>query len=506
MASEERTPANRFWRGLGGSVLAGVVFGIAALAAANVLHLEVSWDLTNQEGIITWLTLFLGTFIVGWLCWWAIMARPGRLSLWRGAATGVIVAVLSYPAIFILTDLFQRGPGSPGTLEERFRGILLITGLTLMITGFAMTLIMAVVGAVMAYAVNRARPEAEWVDAAGRHWPVVGKGAQLAGVFAAILLAFLIGSFVTLSILPIETTNLVPGAHAGKPAASYEEAMAAFDGIRQEEAGLALHERCPSQLLTHGGKVEHVVIYFHGLTSCPAQGEALAKKLFDLGYNVYLPRMAGHGEADPDTLSLMHLTAENLVDLANQSVDLAQGLGDKVSVTGLSAGGTIAMWIAQYRPDVANVVAISPFLGPYVLPPWATNAANRLALMLPDLLLWWNPTEAVGNSAETYAFPRPSVHTLAQVMRLGRVIEAGAKAGPPAVKQIGVLLNSADIAVSNALTQQVVTSWRDHGANVTVKVLSFNKLLPHDLVNPSEPQADTDLVYAAILELLGPPN
>ncbi len=28
------------------------------------------------------------------------MARPGRLSLWRGAATGIIVAFVSYPVVF----------------------------------------------------------------------------------------------------------------------------------------------------------------------------------------------------------------------------------------------------------------------------------------------------------------------------------------------------------------------------------------------------------------------
>ncbi|QEE22081.1 lysophospholipase [Youhaiella tibetensis] len=486
---------------MGASALAGLVFAIAALAAANVLHFEVSWDLGNKDGLVTWATLFLGVFLTGWLLWWAIMVRPGPRSLWRGAATGIIIAVVSYPVVFTLTELLQRDAATVGTLSERVRGIILVTGLTLMITGFAMTLIMAVVGAVIAYAVNRSRPQAE----AAPWMPVVGKGAQLAGVVAAIILALLVGSFVTLSVIPTNARSLVPDGKPGNPAASYEEAMAAFEAIRKDEAGLGLHERCPSQLLTHGHKVARVVIYFHGLTSCPAQGEELAQALFAQGYNVYLPRMKGHGLADPDTLALMDLTAEDLVDLANQSVDLAQGLGDEVAVVGLSAGGTIVTWIAQYRPDVANAIAVSPFLGPYVIPPWATNAANTLALMLPDIMLWWNPTETVGEDAQTYAFPTPSVHTLAQVMRLGRVVEEGARQGPPAVKQIGMLLNSADIAVSNALAQQLIASWRSHGQEVTVKTLALSRLLPHDLINPGEPQADTKLVYATILELLGSP-
>ena len=506
MVPAGNTAAYGLGRALGNSALAGLVFGIATVVAASVLRFEISWDLWNREGLVTWFTLFAGVFIAGFVLWWAIMARPGRLSLWRGAATGVIIAFCSYPAIFTLTELLQRDAQTAGSLPDRVRRVLLVTSLTLMITGFAMTSIMALLGAAFALATNAARPEAEWTDASGRRWPVAGKGAQLAGVVAAIMLAFLTGSFLTLSLLPVEAGNLVPGAVPGNPARTYEQAMTAFDAVRQKEAGLALHELCPSRLLGHGRKVERVVIYFHGLTSCPAQGEELAQTLFDAGYNVYLPRMEGHGLADPNTTALMDLTARDLVDLAEQSVDMAHGLGDRVSVVGLSAGGTIATWIAQYRPDVADAVAVSPFLGPYVLPPWATNAANKLALMLPDLLLWWNPTETAGSGAETYAFPTPSVRTLAQVMKLGRVVEAGARHHPPAVRQIGVLLNSADVAVSNALTQQLIASWRGHGQEVSVTVLSFSRLLPHDLINPGEPQADTALVYAAILDLLNPPG
>jgi len=503
MASGGGAVGYSIWRAMAGSALAGLVFAVAALVAANFLQLEVGWELRKGEGVMTWLTLAGGVFLCGWLLWWAIMARPGRFSVWRGAATGVIVAVVSYPVVFALSEFLQGAPESIAPLEQRLRGVLLVTGLSLLITGFAMTLIMALVGAVMAYAGNRARPPLEQVDAQGRSWPVIGRGAQLAGVVAAIIVAFLVGAFVMLSILPTDAGSLLPGARPGHVAANYEEAVAAFDDIRKAEAAMLLHERCGSQLLTHGEKVARVVIYFHGLTSCPAQGEKLAQELFAQGYNVYLPRMKGHGEADPDTLALMDLRAEDLVDLGEQSIDLAQGLGDKVSVVGLSAGGTIAMWAAQFRADVDDAVAVSPFLGPYVVPPWATNAANRVALMLPDLLLWWNPTETVGDSADTYAFPRPSVHTLAQVMRLGRVIEEAARDTPPAVGTIGVLLNSADVAVSNALTQQVVTSWRSHGQEVTVRVLEFSRLLPHDLINPGEPQGDPDFVYAAILEMLG---
>lgn len=72
------------------------------------------------------------------------------------------------------------------------------------------------------------------------------------------------------------------------------------------------------------------MIFFHGLTRCPAQADELADRLFAMGYNIYIPRLPGHGEADPLTLSLREVTAEQLAGLAEDSISLGRGLGDEV--------------------------------------------------------------------------------------------------------------------------------------------------------------------------------
>ena len=38
----------------------------------------------------------------------------------------------------------------------------------------------------------------------------------------------------------------------------------------------------------------------------------------------------------------------------------ADGLGDKITVTGLSLGGVMSAYAAQFRPDVDRAVVISP--------------------------------------------------------------------------------------------------------------------------------------------------
>jgi alpha-beta hydrolase superfamily lysophospholipase len=495
------TASNPIWW----TILAGMVFGVAALVAAPLAGLEISSILDNREGEVTWATLFAGVFLTGCSIWWLLISRPRRPSLLRGAIAGVLVAFFSYPVVNLLAELFQRGwreSADISAYEDRGGNILLRTILTLSTTGFAATFILAAAGLVTAWVIARLDPTAVAVrpDRARRgFWRVL---PRIAGVFALVIVAFLVSAFALLSLLPINTSGLVGDPSASRPAETHAQAMAMYRSVQAKEATMPLNPRCHSTLLTHGEKVQRVVIYFHGLTSCPAQADELAPRLFALGYNVYVPRIFGHGEADPLTLALAHLTAEDMMDLANESMDIANGLGDEVVVTGLSAGGTIAAWIAQYRPDADRTIAIAPFLGPYIVPQWATHAATNLLLLLPNAMVWWNPV-ARGNPPElSYAYPRFATRGLAQVMRLGAAVETASRRVKPLGMNSGMLLNAADLAVSNPLAEQVAMAWRNHGAEVSVETIPLSRRLPHDLIDPRQPGGDTEFVYSLLIELM----
>lgn len=487
---------------------AGILFGATALAAAPFAGLEITAAFVSDEGRVTWLMLFVGAFLTGCLFWWLLISRPQRISLLRGAVTGILVGFFCYPTVLLLAEVVQRSlaaSADTASYEARGGSVLMTIGLMLMTSGLASVVIMAAVGMVATLVLMRFHPGAAAVAARNTR-PQSGPALRLlwtaAGV-AGFIFAALIGAFVWLSLLPLNTEGLVHSASATKPAETYQDAMAAFLAIRTREyAGAPLHERCSSTLLTHGKKVARVVIYYHGLTSCPAQGDALAAKLFDLGYNVYLPRMFGHGEADPLTLSLAEMRAEDLVQLANESADLAQGLGDEVVVIGLSAGGTIASWTAQYRRDVDISISVAPFFGPHIVPSWANHAATNLLLMLPNAMVWWNPLETVRPPELDYAYARYATHGLAQTMRLGAIVDSSARATPPASPNIAMLLNDADVAVNQALADRVIASWRSHGQDVNVEVLPFWHRLPHDLINPREPAGNIDLIYPILLDMM----
>lgn len=487
------------------TLVAGLLFGLAALALAPFIGLEIRGAFEGRPGGVSWLVLFVGVFLCGWLFWWLLMPGWNRVSLPAGAATGVLVGACSHPVVIGLADI-SRGMGSAAPQAQGgWDRVVWITGLSLMTTGFPTALGMAAVGLACAWALVAIAPP----DSRPEKAAIIGSSNGLwrrlrwfALGMAVVVAAGLTVSFAILSATPVSVDGLTGRPSPTVPARTHQEAVAAFAVVRMAEAGIALHERCPSRLLTHGRKTAAAVIFFHGLTSCPAQGEELARAVFELGYNVYLPRMFGHGEADPDTLALADLTAEHLVDLANESTDLAQGLGEDVIVVGLSAGGTIAAWIAQNRSDVDQAIPVSPFLGPYVVPPWATRAATNLVLGLPNMMFWANPLAPVTAPDSGYAFPRPSTHTLAQVMRLGQAVLMDAAENAPRVGNISLLLNEADVAVNNRVTEQLVDLWRVHDHVVAVRALEFSNHLPHDLINPHEIFGDTDLVYSLLAGMI----
>ena len=57
--------------------------------------------------------------------------------------------------------------------------------------------------------------------------------------------------------------------------------------------------------------------------------------------------MPKNGHADLNTEELRCLTAGELRACSNSMVDIAHGLGEHVTYAGLSAGGTMAAWVAQ---------------------------------------------------------------------------------------------------------------------------------------------------------------
>jgi len=332
-------------------------------------------------------------------------------------------------------------------------------------------------------------------------------GAALLGLLALLL--------ITLGIMTVVPPGTQSIASHPNPASSYAEAVQRVAALRAQETA-DYNPLCHTQLLTHGQKAARAIAFIHGYTNCPNQFLPLGQQFYDLGYNVLLVPMPHQGLADVMTTDLSQLTAEEMAAYTDNLVDILRGLGDHVSVGGLSQGGVLAAWAAQTRPDLDQAVLIAPGIGLKLVPAPLTKLVVNLVLTLPDGYLWWDrlvhapweptPSPSAPSPDAVQGYPRFSMHGLAQQLRLSFAVQALAQQSPPAARSIILVTNAVDGAVDNAAAQKLLAQWRAQGAaNVTAYEFPASLKLDHDMIDPHSGNPHTDIVYPKLIELINAP-
>jgi pimeloyl-ACP methyl ester carboxylesterase len=300
--------------------------------------------------------------------------------------------------------------------------------------------------------------------------------------------------WVWLKALPVDSLTASPN-----PAANYDEAVARVAVMQAQEKD-DINPLCYTQLLTHDEKTEDVIIFMHGLTNCPAQFSELGELFYEMGYNVFIPRMPYHGQQNRMSTAQSQLTAEELVVYSDEVADIAQGLGDKTTVVGFSAGGVLASWLAQNRTDIDHVVLISPVLGLASVPAPLTEFATKTLLTLPNFYVWWNPVDkedlpGIGN-------PRFSSHALAELLRLSEAVQQQAGENAPGVEDALVISNDFDVAVNQKEARNLTELWARYGVPVETRVIPLTEMLQHDYIDPLVPENDPDEINPMLLDLM----
>ena len=314
--------------------------------------------------------------------------------------------------------------------------------------------------------------------------PLLKAGKQL-GILAVLIVGFVAVIYFGARLLLREAgKNLI--SHAA-PAGDYAEAVARFEKLRSgEESGVNPLAR--SILLSHGVRTEKVIVFFHGYSSSPQQFRQLGERFYQLGYNVLVPLLPHHGMADRKLDNLSRLRAKELRDCADTSVDIAAGLGDKVFVGGLSAGGVIASWIAHSL----------------VLGRQAGSFTDRISVFLiawiPDI-----PFDLYAQDPEApqYAYPGFSAKALGQLLKLSFATYAEALEKPPAVQHIDLVTTKIDHIASDFATWELIGLWRGKGLLKFVSV-DFPKEMrvPHDMVDPAHRGQKTEVVHPILIDLM----
>jgi alpha-beta hydrolase superfamily lysophospholipase len=291
-----------------------------------------------------------------------------------------------------------------------------------------------------------------------------------------------------------------PGAPAS-PARDHEEATARFHRARAVTDS-SVRADCLPRLLTHGHKVDRAVVLLHGFTNCPKQFDSLAVLLYERGYNLYLPRVPRHGSSDRMTTALAELTAEELSACAESALDLAHGLGERVTVVGLSSAAVAIARLAARRHDVDEAVLIAPSLGPPGVTPFWTRRLTSTLLVLPNFFLWWDPTLKERLPGPTQCYPRFSSRALAQVYRLGLDVIEAARDATLAASRVTIVSSAADEVVSKEAVHELVRRWRARGGNIRHYEFPESLAVSHDMIDPEQPYQRIAISYPVIVRLV----
>ncbi len=286
------------------------------------------------------------------------------------------------------------------------------------------------------------------------------------------------------------------------PAPTYADARARLHAIERSEPPHVIHA-CRYQALLHPERRPDVVIFLHGFTNCPQQFRALGQRLFARGYNVLLPRLPGHGVADRLTRDQAQLTAAHLVALVDQAIDIAQGLGERVTLVGISAGAVAAAWAAQQRSDLDHAVLIAPALGYAGAPALFARVITQIFLWWPNQFIWWDRTQKEQIPGPLHAYPRFSTRAVGQIFSLGRAVLNAAAQSAPRTREISVVTSAADVAVNRLMIAELVRRWQAHGEQ-TVFMHEFPAQMSiiHDMIDPDQRAQQIDVVYPVLLDII----
>ena len=322
-------------------------------------------------------------------------------------------------------------------------------------------------------------------------------GSFVRKVFLPILLLLLIPCIWAV-FWPLSKLSL-PSKHPVDP--SYESAVSILEGSRGTTTGLI--EGGDTQWLLHGHPTDRVFVLLHGLCNCPRQYEEFAGMLYAKGYNVLVPRTPFHGLANLMNTEVANLTAEEMVASTLEAVRLARALGKRVTVVGLSINGTTVAWLAQNVEGIDCAVLLDPFLAPMMIPGWTVSAVGRLALRLPNQFLWWDDKQRERLAGPSYAYPRFSTRVVGQVMRLGEIVLQEAEHEPFRSGSILVITSASDNAASATATASLVSAWKKFRPDaVRTHEFPASERVPHDFIDPNQPDQKVGRVYPVLLRLL----
>jgi carboxylesterase len=281
---------------------------------------------------------------------------------------------------------------------------------------------------------------------------------------------------------------------------AYGAALEIAAGLQRLD-GQNVNPACSTRLYTHGHRTERSLVLLHGFTNCPQQFDLVGKHFYELGWNVLIPRYPRHGYKDRLTTSIAELRLEHLLAVANRAADAGAGLGERLTVAGLSLGGILSGHLAQTHEGIERAVLIAPMFGLRPIPGPGLRLLTQVAYVLPNFYIWWN-SELKDKIGPAHGYPRFSTKAYAALFEAGRGVFKGARSSAAKAGSIAVITNAAEPRLDNRFTYQLVDLWRHRGAAVSTFEFPASAGLPHDLIDPANPAQNTEFVYPVVFKTI----
>ena len=284
------------------------------------------------------------------------------------------------------------------------------------------------------------------------------------------------------------------------PARSRAEAIARFDSLLAKD-GPEVNPECHPRLIAADSGAARVIVILHGFTNCPKQFDLLADRFARLGYSVLIPRLPRHGLADRMNPDFGQLKAEELLAAGENAIDIAQGLGEEVTVMGLSSSAVLAARLVQRRTDIDRAVLLAPSFAPHGIPAPAARRLTGALLRLSNFFVWWDRKARADLPGPRQSYPRFGSRALAEVYRLGFEVLDEAGGARPAAK-IVLVTSASDDAVNNDTSLELARRWRSVGAEVRTFQFPASQGVQHDMIDPEQPYERVRITYPVLEKLV----
>lgn len=141
--------------------------------------------------------------------------------------------------------------------------------------------------------------------------------------------------------------------------------------------------------LVHEQKAEECWLIIHGYRGYPGEFVRPATDLFEEGFDVFVPRLPGHGTCGKDFIK-SHST--DWMGLAVNAVNDLKSRYSKVHLLGHSMGTAMAAIIGCGDPRIGKIIYVSPSFENLQMPWTARVALHLLSPFTPKVNCHWHPS------------------------------------------------------------------------------------------------------------------